>query len=185
MLSLLVAAAVLMTPPVPTTVNDQLLGTVEEFAFRGPGKVCFGEASISIEVGETSYLEYSGIHSLRILVVGQKDTLQFTMGDSWAKPKGMQRLLMLHKDFKVTKVGNKTEFKYLISAKTEFSDRRFKPRIWVDGTGLRGTSSDKRVFLNLSLSEPPHHGCGITYDYGWGVLMDGDPVVIRQVEESK
>ena len=51
---LLLIAAQQIEPP--TTVNGEILGTAEQFATRGPGRVCIGSVSIDLVPGETVLL---------------------------------------------------------------------------------------------------------------------------------
>jgi hypothetical protein len=86
---------------------------------------------------------------------------------------------------KVVEVGNETEFRYLVYAKKEYSGRKLVPSIWLDGTALRGNGSDKAIVARLIVDESSMESCDIAYHYGWGVLLEGEPLVIRRSEKQR
>ena len=66
--------------PPPRGVNESILGTAEEFKIKGPARVCFNEGAIDLRAGETSYLDYMGIHSTAIRIHGPNG--DFTVSES-------------------------------------------------------------------------------------------------------
>ena len=168
--------------PVPTTVNDQELGKAEQFSYQGPGRVCLRESYIDLNAGETAYLAYSGIHSLRVEIRTSDTILKVSEGEAWAKPKHQQNLLLKRDDMAAYEVGDETNFRYLVYGANRYSEGKFVPMIWLDGTALAGDASDKALVGRLHVGTPSESECMIHYNYGWGVLLEGEPVVTHKNE---
>lgn len=168
----------------PIGVNGSVLGKAEEFAFHGPGKVCLREAWVDLTERETAHLKYSGIHHQTIEISGPNGTLELEEGEAWAKP-NVRRTLLFHKPgMDVFEIGTDTEFRYLVYGATEYSAGHLVPMIWVDGDVLRGDIRDKKIVSRINLGAA-NQGCRITYNYGWGVLLEGEPIVTRENESTQ
>ena len=178
-ISLALLAAAATEPPTPTGINDSVLGKPEDFVTNGPATICTGALKIELDQGERVYLEYSGIHNLRLDLVGSFGTLKLSEGNAWASPRMRNGLVFKSPDFKFYDVGDEREFRYLAYGRSEFTDDGYRPIVWIDGDALRGNRSDRRLLARL---KPYNDGdvCNVTYAYGWGVIMDGRPLLEKR-----
>ena len=87
---------------------------------------------------------------------------------------------MQREDFQVYEVGSETEFRYLVYGHNRYSEGKFVPMIWIDGDFLRGNRSDRAIIARLSVGIVPASECAIKYNYGWGVLLGDEPLVMRK-----
>ena len=164
-------------PPVPRTVNDIVLGEAADFESVGPAQICTDKLKFVLRQGERAYLEYSGIHDMRIAISGKFGVLKISEGDAWAKPRNRNGLVLHTPDLKFYDVGDDHEYRYLAYGKTTYSDGDFIPLIWVDGDALIGNRSDRKLLRRLELRDDTIGGCSVTYGYGWDVVMDGAPII--------
>ena len=185
MLSALLAMAAL-TPVVsaPTGVNDAVLGEAKDYAFQGPGRVCLREAWLDLSKGETAYLRYSGIHFQTIVIDGPSGILELKEGEAWAKPKGERTLLLRKAGMEVFDIGTDMEFRYLVYGANQYSNGQLVPKIWLDGGALVGDGRDRKLVSRISIGALPAKNCNMTYNYGWGVLLEGEPMVMRRNERE-
>lgn len=70
------------------TVNGAELGPAEQYEVQGPALVCFNQGGVRLESGETSYLDYMGIHTAGVRVVSASRRFLVTEGDIFATRKG-------------------------------------------------------------------------------------------------
>jgi hypothetical protein len=171
--------------PTPTGVNGSVLGTPDQFMFKGPGTLCLSAASIELLPTETAYLGYSGIHSQKIEISGPAGRLELTESEPWGRSKGKKMLLMQRQDMKVCRIDDGTEFRYLVYGRDTYSDGKLVPKIWVDGDALRGNRKDREIVSRLFVGSPKVNECAISYNYGWGVLLEGEPLVKRKDKSLK
>jgi len=122
----------LMTNPVPppTGVNDAVIGTAEEYKVEGPARVCFNEGAIDLKPGETSYLDYMGIHRAAIRIVGPDGEFKVREGDIWSEPRGGKRI-----DATIRRFGSRAKPRYAVYGRPAFSPDRDRLLTWIDGTG--------------------------------------------------
>ena len=170
--------------PVPMGVNDAVLGKAEDYAFQGPGRVCLREAWLDLSEGESAHLKYSGIHFQTIEITGPLGVLELKEGEAWAKPKGELTLLLRRADMEVFDIGNDMEFRYLVYGANRYSEGKLVPLMWLDGGVLVGDTRDRNVVSRVNVGAAPAKSCKMTYNYGWGVLLEGEPMVIRRNERE-
>lgn len=180
-MSILLALAMLsQAAAVPSGVNDSVLGKPEDFAFQGPGRVCMREAYIDLNHGEAAHLKYSGIHYQAIEITGSGGTVEFKEGEAWAKPKNIGTNLVSTAELKVVEVGTFEDFRYLAYGRNRYSEGKLVPMVWIDGTGLRGDRSDRKLVSRLVINPIPRDTCDIAYSYGWDVILNGEPISVRR-----
>lgn len=184
MSAFLALAIIAQAVPVPTGVNKAVLGKAEDFTFQGPGRVCLREAWLDLFDGELSRLKYSGIHFQTIEIVGPLGVLELKEGEAWAKPRGERTLLLRRADMEVFDIGTDMEFRYLAYGTNQYSDGKLVPMIWLDGSVLVGDARDRKLVSRVNIGAGSVKSCKITYNYGWGVLLEGEPMVIRRNERD-
>lgn len=177
--------AMQVAQPTPTGVNDSVLGDPVDFAFRGPGKICFGDAAFTLNADETVYLAYSGIHSLRLVVDSQKGSLLIDVSNNRRAPKGRSKLVIRRADIRISEVGTATEFVYVASLKTDYSDGVFVPTIRIDGTALVGDASDKAILSRFSSDMAAANGCSAWYNFGWDTIFGNEPIVAKPAKQTE
>jgi hypothetical protein len=160
--------ALAQAPEPPRTVNDGILGRAEDFLVRGPARICLGTTSLDLEVGETSYLDYLGIHWGSIRIVGRNGTFLIKEGDAWASPKGGRAFGGTRGEM-ILQVGGPSNPKYLIYARTSYSNEE-QPRVWVEGSAL-GRGRDRQILSRIRVSAEPPKECDRQFDYGWDFLL--------------
>lgn len=170
--------------PVPTGVNHAVLGKAEDFAFHGPGRVCLREAWIDLSDREVVHLKYSGIHYQTIELAGPDGILELKEGEAWAKPNGERTLLLRRAGMEVFDIGNAREFRYLVYGANQYSKGQLVPMIWLDGDVLVGDARDRKLVSRINIGVRDVKKCKISYSYGWDVLLEGDPMVIRRNERD-
>lgn len=138
------------------------------------------DLSYSLEAGETAYLSYTGIHSLRVTIIGLRGSFELAVSENFARPKQSRTRFLRAPDKEVFEIGDDASFRYLVYAKTAFSEGRKIPLVWLDGTALRRNRSDETLVSRISVKTPDPAMCDITYRYGWGVILEGEPFVERR-----
>lgn len=174
----LLAAQAAVEPP--KTVNDIEIGTPEDFATPGPATVCIRDMAVSPREGETAYLAYSGIHFATIhLVLADGDAADFTLGENFIDlHKPGQGPMIQNGDIRVYFFEQGPEVSYQVHARfeTDEGDRGWTPRVRVEGSALGGNRRDRDIFRRLSLDGESRPNCDRRYDFGWGVILEGDPI---------
>lgn len=169
----------------PRTVNGIELGEADDFATTGPAKVCMREMVIAPQAGETAYLSYSGIHNGGIrLVLSSGEFVDFTYGESFRDMRRPgQGTSIRAKDMRVYLYKDGREVSYQVHAElpeTEWSDGGWQPLVNVSGTALSGNRSDARLFERLTFNLDVKAACDRRYDFGWGIILEGDPVDVTE-----
>lgn len=164
--------------PTPTTVNGQTLGLSAEYATVGPAKVCMREMSIRAEQGETVYLKYAGIHAGTLTLVSGQQSVDFTDGEIFAKPKQRGHLVIGIEGVRVFRTSRDDELAYLVWVPGEGPEEEGneQPRVWIKGALLTGASGDLKFLSRLKMERSGPKDCDRTYAYGWDVLFGDKPL---------
>ncbi|MBS0283578.1 MAG: hypothetical protein JSS15_04070 [Proteobacteria bacterium] len=170
---LLLLAALLLPPPTQEApargVNDAELGPAEQFEVQGPALVCFNQGGVQLESGETSYLDYMGIHTVSIRVISDGRRFIVSEGDIFASRKGGSPL-------RDPALGNVRRYgaDYAIFAPLDGYDKDGKERLmfWVKGLGNKPSDLVmlRRVVPNVS----DKGQCKRRFLYGW--FFDDEPL---------
>ena len=184
MSAFLALAMLTQAAPVPTGVDDAVLGKAEHFAFHGPGRFCHRKAWIDLSDREAVHLKYSSIHHQTIELARPDGVLELKEGEAWAKLKGDRTLLLRRAGMEVFDIGNEREFRYLVSGANQYSDGRPVPMIWLDGGVLVGDARDRKLVSRINIGVHDIKECKISYSYGYGVLLEGAPMVTRRNERD-
>jgi hypothetical protein len=177
LLALMIEAQV--DPPVPTGVNGSVLGEAQDYAVVGPTIICTPALRFAVDEGERVYLAYSGIHNLRLTLTGKLGSLELSEGDAWAKPRKRGQLLFQKSGMRIYEIGSEPKLSYLVYGADAYSKGRFYPRVWISGEMLRGNHKDRKLLKRFEFRENAPSDCSVSYGYGWGVLLEGDPLFER------
>lgn len=164
-----------VAPPTPHGVNGSTLGKAEDFAIKGPARICTGEIKFDLEPGESVFLVYSGIHNLQLKLTGAFGTIELTEGDAWARPRNRNAMIFNGNGFRFYDVGDEAQFRYLAYGQNRYSEGDFVPMLWLDGTALKGNRSDIRLLRRFQSHDGTKQDCKVVYSYGWGVILEGEP----------
>lgn len=168
MMLLLALLVVLQSEP-PRTVNDQILGTAEEFRRHGPASICLHSTRIRLEPGETSELDYLGIHIGRVRIKTPRGDLLVSEGDAWASPKRSERVFDTDTGH-IDRVGSGQKLRYLIFAPTDYSSRP-TARVWISGTALSGHERDLKILDRIEVTKEQPKQCDQRFGYGWDFIL--------------
>ncbi|TFI57800.1 hypothetical protein E2493_13320 [Sphingomonas parva] len=158
----------------PRTVNDGVLGTTEEFATKGPARVCVGNTMVEVLPGETAYLDYLGIHWGAVRIVGPHGKFVVKEGDSWA-PLKRPDLFQDESGRTFARTRRDGEPAYLLFAATEFSDGEEVPRVWISGEALKkGRASS--ILERVRTRQKEATGCDRAFNYGWDMLFGEESI---------
>ena len=167
----------------PLTVNEIELGDAEDFATAGPATVCMREMVIAPQAGETAYLTYSGIHNGGIrLVLAGGDYVDFTYGEIFRdQRKSGQRTSLRTEGMRVYRYdddrGSEVDYQVHVDLPaTDWGDGGWEPLVNVSGTALAGNRSDTGLFERLSFNMDVESACDRRYNFGWGVILEGEPI---------
>jgi hypothetical protein len=164
MLGAILLVAALQTPEPPRTVNDVVLGTAEEFATRGPARVCLMHTGIDLLAGETAYLDYMGIHSVSVRVVGPSGTFRVRVGP-WAEPRSPFRTVRRTRDMEIERHRVDGRSRYLFYARFEGEEGMHRVA-WVEGDALDGSSRDRRIYERINVNLTDIGSCQRRFVYG-------------------
>ncbi|MDF7777287.1 hypothetical protein P1X14_18650 [Sphingomonas sp. AOB5] len=148
--------------PVPTGVNGTVLGTPEAFAVKGPGRICSNRSGFELLEGETAYLEYMGIHTVRFSVRSSGGEIGISEGDTYADPRHRGRPIRLGA-LNAYRLGSGSKRRYAIYAPPESSEGDERLLIWV--RNLRGRD-DMAVLKRITL-DPRGSDCTQRFVYGF------------------
>lgn len=167
----------------PRTVNGIELGDAQAFATTGPATVCMREMVIAPQAGKTAYLAYSGIHNGGIrLELADGKFVEFTYGEIFRdQRKPGQRTSLRTDGMRVYRFdddrGPDVEYQVHVNLPgTEWDDGGWRPLVNVSGTGLNGNRTDTRLFERLSFNLDAQTPCDRRYNFGWGVILEGEPI---------
>jgi hypothetical protein len=170
-LGYLLLIAALQTPEPPRTVNDEILGTAEEFATRGPARVCLMSTSIDLLAAETAYLEYMGIHSVGVRIVGPGGTFRVRVG-AWAKPRSSFRTVRRSRNMKIQRHRVEGRSRYLFYARSEDDEGGMHRVAWVEGDAFDGSLRDRRIYERINVNLADINTCQRRFVYGWEADAD-------------
>ena len=139
------------------------------------------EMVIAPQEGETAYLTYSGIHNGGIrLVLANGKFVDFTYGEIFRDQRRPdQGTSVRAKDMRVYLYDDEREIHYQVHVElpaTDWSDGGWQPLVNVGGTALNGSRADARLFERLSFNLDVEAVCDRRYNFGWGVILDGEPI---------
>lgn len=171
MIAMVVLLALTQAEP-PRTVNDQVIGSAEEFRRRGPASICLHSTRFRLDAGETSELDYLGIHNGRIRIKTSRGDLLISEGDAWAEPRRSLRVFDTDTGF-VKRAGAGKKTRYLIYAPTDYSSRP-TARVWVSGTAISGNERDLKILDRIEVTKEEPKDCDQRFGYGWDFIL-GEP----------
>jgi hypothetical protein len=173
----------------PRTVNEIELGDAGDFATAGPATVCMREMVIAPQPGETAYLTYSGIHNGGIrLVLSNGEYIDFTYGEIFRdQRKSGQRTSLRAEGMRVYRYDDDRgpDVDYQVHADlpaTDWSDGGWQPLVNVSGTALSGNRNDAHLLERLSFNLDVEAACNRRYNFGWGVILEGEPIDETKVQ---
>ncbi len=148
----------------PRGVNNEVLGTAEEFRVPGPARVCLISTTIDLLAGENAYLDYLGIHNGSIRVVGPRGSFIVREGDAWREPPG-GRLEQDRRGRTITRYRQDGRPRYLLYSRSDASRRRGSPRTWVEGDAL-DRSHDRLILDRVNIPSAGPTECRRRFSYG-------------------
>jgi hypothetical protein len=151
-------------PEPPRGVNDEILGTAEEYAVAGPARVCLMQTSVEVETGETAYLDYLGIHFGAIRITGLRGTFHVRVSGIWTEPRGGQVAPDL-RGRTVRRYRQEGRPKYLIYSASEDQPNEESPLVWVEGDAL-GRSRDLAILARIDARQGDLASCRRRFVYG-------------------
>lgn len=158
-------AALAAQPAEPARgANGAVLGSAAESAMPGPSRICFYRTAVDIAPGETAYLEYLGIHSASIRVVGRDAFHVVAEGDAWRNPRGGRRVRDRRGRSIVFHDRPDGPF-YLIYSRGR-GTRHGRPFVRVSGSAVTGTARDRAFLDRIDVEIPDHASCGRRFAYG-------------------
>ncbi|MEQ1510281.1 MAG: hypothetical protein ABL909_07785 [Sphingopyxis sp.] len=160
----------------PTTVNNQSLGTAEDFHTAGPARVCISNVSIDLLGGEHAYLQYSGIHRGIVRVLGAEGFVDVTLGDSWRYDREEGELVYRRGRSRYYRVRRGGEWKYGLFTPTDYSDGVRELSADISGTAILGNEMDLPMVRRITYSDSTPTGCVRHYNYGWDVILGDAPL---------
>ena len=146
-------------------MNGQVIGPAGVYSTAGPARVCLEHTSVDIQEGEIAYLDYLGIHSGSVRVVGHRGTFLVSEGDAWAVPKGRSRLVPESGGRKIARHIKRGKLRYLIYGRVQPLDSE-RPLVWVEGNALGG-GREAATLTRIVTSEGDPAGCDKRFRYGW------------------
>lgn len=167
---LLLLAAQQIEPP--TTVNGEILGTAEEFATRGPGRVCIGSVSFDLVRGETAYLNYVGIHWGGLRISTPNGNFDMNVSGSWADPGEPNRWVPDWRGRTIGRYRQEGRLTYVIFEPVkELGEER--PWVRVKGDAL-GKSHDMDILNRILVNRGKIDGCRRHFEYGWEFGLEAE-----------
>lgn len=161
----LLALAAQSAEPPPRGVNGTVLGNAEEFRTTGPARICFYRSAVDVAPGETAYLEYLGIHSASIRIVGRNSVYVVAEGDAWRNPRGGRRVrdrlgrrIVLHDRADAP-------FYFIHGRSADMGEAH--PLVRVSGSSVTGTARDRTFLERVSVNFADHASCTRRFAYGW------------------
>jgi hypothetical protein len=166
----------------PRTVNDAVLGPAESFTTPGPATVCMRQLVIRPRTGQRVQLLYSGIHAgtLRLYLEDGR-YVDFMDGEIFVdrRQRG-EAPVAARPDMKIfLTMDQRPKVNYQLEGTGQRTKDYAPPRVMASGPGLASDTIDDRIFDEVQFTDPAAVKCDRRYEYGWGVLMDGEPFDIR------
>lgn len=178
---LLLAAA---EPPVPMTVNDQVLGDPSEFETVGPARLCMDSMAIDLAEGEAGYLEYAGIHRGSFKVLAPEAAYSIVFVDYWQENTRRARTVRKGKSWSIKWSGSKKQpifhmFVDYDKGEGAISIGTIKPN------APRAWEAHREFLDRLTLSPEFIENCDRRYAYGWPMLMGDKPLSSKPNENNQ
>jgi hypothetical protein len=164
------------------TVNGQELGPAEQFTTPGPATVCMRQLVLRPRAGERVLLNYSGIHNGTLrLILKSGSYVDFTDGEIFIdQHKRGEAPVTARADMDIYLVRDqRPEVRYQLEGTGRRTEDYAPPRVMVTGPGLVADRVDDRLFDEVSFADPKAVKCDRRYQYGWGVLLEGEPFDVR------
>jgi hypothetical protein len=149
----------------PTTVNGEVLGTAEQYATPGPGRVCIGSVSVDLISGETAYLNYLGIHSGGLRISTPRGTFDVSVSGSWADPGEPNRWVSDWRGRTIGRYRKHGRPSYMIFEPVEELGEE-RPWVRIEGNAL-GKSHDMDILNRILVNRGKILGCRREFEYGW------------------
>jgi hypothetical protein len=169
--TLLLAALALQQVPPPRGVNNEVLGTAEEFRVDGPARVCLSATSIDLRPGESAYLDYLGIHFGSIRVVGAHGSFLLTQG-SFADPQRPGQLVQDPRGRVIERFRRDGRPRYMFFAQPEDTPDDDVPVAVLEGDAL-GRSRDYTILSRVNIDLDGPAGCQRQFLYGLDYVEGG------------
>lgn len=167
-------AAVQLEPP--RTVNDQILGTAEDFTTVGPSRVCMDGLMVTAVPEESVSLNYAGIHWGVLRLNRGKSWVDASLGDTWAQPQQRGEVIERRTGSYIADVSDNETLKYGVFAPDELEgEYRLVARI--EGPALTGDERDRFILRRIEIRGQQSPACDVTYHYGWNMLFGKEPLV--------
>lgn len=168
----------------PTTVNGIEIGAAEDFATRGPARVCMREMVITPGEGEVAYLDYSGIHNGGIVIRTADDRIiRFTLGEIYVdRRRPDQGPVIRDAERRIFRFEDDRFVKYMVFVVRPGEEGEWRPLVSISGEGLGGNRADIRFFDRLSFDWDGSGHCDRTYNFGWGVILGNEPIDVSESE---
>jgi hypothetical protein len=133
--------------------------------------------------GQSVQLLYSGIHDGTLRLILQNGSyVDFTDGEIFLDQRRRgEAPVSPRRDIGIYLVKDeRPKVRYQLEGPGRRTDDYTPARVMVSGPGLDADRTDDRLFDEVSFSDPKTVNCDRRYQYGWGVLLNGEPVDIRK-----
>ena len=164
-------AAALVQVPTPMTVNEQVLGSPEDWSFAGPGRVCMVSTAFDLEAGETAYVDYLGIHIGRLRIIGTLGQLDLEERELFLDPELPGQVMALSRDRTIMRYGRGRDSDVVLISGRDWARGRGRAVLRMAGSALRRTARDYRVLERISYLGEDYSSCTHRFDYGWTFLL--------------
>ena len=165
----------------PTTVNGIELGTEDQFTSFGPATVCMRELVLRPLEGQSVQLLYSGIHSGTLrLTLADGTYVDFTDGEIFRDQRSRRsRPIVMRDDMGIYRIRRKSvDTVYQLEGLDRTDGLSTPSRVMVRGTALSQERADLPLLGRASFENPADVKCDRRYAYGWGVILDGEPIYV-------
>lgn len=177
----LLALFLAVAAPVPTGVNDTVLGNADAFKVQGPARVCLNSISVDLMADETAYLSYAGIHNGELEVHGPRGLFRISESEIYKDGGAKGRAEMATDTTIVYWDRQSADPTYALFLPSDRSQRVAN----VTGSAVTGARSDKWFLSRIGLSENSPTGCSRTFRYGWDEILGLSDTPKRRAGESK
>jgi hypothetical protein len=164
------------------TINGQELGPAEQFTTAGPATVCMRDLVIRPRPGQRVQLGYSGIHNGTLrLFLESGAYVDFTVSEIFLDQRRRGEAPSASRDDMNIYLlrDQRPKVRYQLEGTGRRTDDYTPPRVMADGPGSAADKIDDRVFNEVAFVEPKKVHCDRRYEFGWGVLLNGEPFDIR------
>ena len=137
--------------------------------------------------GQSVQLLYSGIHSgILRLNLADGSYVDFADGEIFRDQRSRRsRPVALREDMGIYRVRRKdVDAVYQLEGLDATDDLSTPPRVMVSGTALRKMRADLQLLERASFENPADVECDRKYSYGWGVILDGEPILVESSSDD-